>query len=73
MSWIFELVKHVEKLEKTRRLFYEMPYLREFDAEVVAVVDERIILDKTAFYSEGGGQMWGNHHHIFIMRLNFLA
>jgi alanyl-tRNA synthetase len=42
---------------KTRRLFYEDPYLREFDAVVVEVVDGRLVLDQTAFYAEGGGQI----------------
>jgi len=52
-----EVAHSVEKMEKTRRLFYEEPYLREFDAEVVAVVNGRIVLNKTAFYAEGGGQI----------------
>ena len=31
-------------------------YLREFDATVTKVSDDYVILDKTAFYPEGGGQ-----------------
>jgi alanyl-tRNA synthetase len=52
-----EVAHSVEQMEKTRRLFYEEPYLREFDAEVVAIINGRIVLDKTAFYAEGGGQI----------------
>jgi alanyl-tRNA synthetase len=52
-----KLAHRVEKMKKTRRLFYEDPYLREFDAVVVEVVDGRLVLDQTAFYAEGGGQI----------------
>jgi len=52
-----ELAHRVDKIEKTRRLFYEDPYLREFDANVVEVIDGAVILDRTAFYAEGGGQI----------------
>ncbi len=53
-----DLAKKVEGLEKTRRLFYEDPYLREFDARVVDVIDGRYVaLDQTAFYAESGGQI----------------
>lgn len=44
----------------TRRLFFEDAYLVEFDAEVVARLthDGRpaVVLDRTAFYAESGGQ-----------------
>jgi Ser-tRNA(Ala) deacylase AlaX len=40
----------------TKKLFYENPYEKEFDAEVVEVKDNGIILDQTYFYPEGGGQ-----------------
>jgi len=49
--------KRVEGLPKTRRLFYENPYMREFQAKVIAVLNgEYLVLDQTAFYPEGGGQ-----------------
>ena len=40
----------------TDKLYYEDGYLRETEATVIAVTDEGIILDRTVFYPEGGGQ-----------------
>ena len=40
----------------TERLFEQDSYLRETDAEVVAVGDDGIVLDQTVFYARGGGQ-----------------
>lgn len=54
-----------EKLEKeeskidlpeTRRLFYERPFERKFQARVLGLVDGAVVLDQTLFYPEGGGQ-----------------
>jgi alanyl-tRNA synthetase len=46
----------------TRRLFWEDPYLLEFDARVVARRAHggrpAVVLDRTAFYAESGGQPW---------------
>jgi Ser-tRNA(Ala) deacylase AlaX len=39
----------------TKRLFWEDMYLREFDATVVSVDGNRVVLDRTAFYPRGGG------------------
>ncbi|MEM3017577.1 MAG: alanine--tRNA ligase [Candidatus Bathyarchaeia archaeon] len=42
----------------TKRLYYDDPNLKEFKAEVLGVIDGRyLILDKTCFYSGGGGQL----------------
>ena len=45
---------------KTERLYYNDPYLLEFDATIVEMkpVGDRlgIVLDKTAFYPTSGGQ-----------------
>ncbi|WP_297435668.1 alanine--tRNA ligase [Thermococcus sp.] len=49
----FELVKG---LPNTRTLYYEDPFMKEFNAEVLKVIDDWVILDRTAFYPEGGGQ-----------------
>lgn len=40
----------------TEMLWYLDCYLREWDAKVVEVVGDEIILDRTAFYPESGGQ-----------------
>jgi alanyl-tRNA synthetase len=46
----------VEGHEKTKTLFYEGA--EEFDAKVLAVKGKYVILDSTAFYPEGGGQIF---------------
>lgn len=43
-------------LPETRRSYYERPTDMEFEATVVDVLDEYVILDHTLFYPEGGGQ-----------------
>jgi alanyl-tRNA synthetase len=46
----------------TQRLYYEDPYLLEFEAEVVVRTERdghpAVVLDRTAFYPESGGQPW---------------
>lgn len=39
----------------TRRLFWEDMYARDFDARVVSVESDRVVLDQTAFNPRGGG------------------
>ncbi|KPV61861.1 MAG: Alanine--tRNA ligase [Candidatus Bathyarchaeota archaeon BA1] len=47
----------VSDLAETRMLYYENPYLTEFEARVLRVLDDQfVVLEKTAFYPEGGGQ-----------------
>ena len=67
-----EVVRAVSGLPETRRLFHEDPYLRRFQARLLAVVNGRfVVLDATAFYPKGGGQdydtgvlrgPWGEAH-----------
>jgi alanyl-tRNA synthetase len=38
------------------KLYYRDPYLREFDATIIGITGDRIVLDRTAFYPGGGGQ-----------------
>ncbi len=47
----------VSNLPETRMLYYEDAYLREFEARVLRVFDKKyVVLERTAFYPEGGGQ-----------------
>jgi alanyl-tRNA synthetase len=43
-------------LPPTKLLYYQDQYLREFSARVLRVIDNYVVLDRTAFYPEGGGQ-----------------
>jgi len=40
----------------TERLYWDTPYETSFTAEVIAVTPEGVILDKTLFYPQSGGQ-----------------
>ncbi|MEM1606675.1 MAG: alanine--tRNA ligase [Candidatus Bathyarchaeia archaeon] len=44
-------------LPETKPLYYEDPYMREFTAKVLRVSGKCVVLDRTAFYPEGGGQL----------------
>ncbi|MCW3991844.1 MAG: alanine--tRNA ligase-related protein [Candidatus Bathyarchaeota archaeon] len=60
--------KDVSGLQETNLLYYEDPYLRDFEAEVLkaAVFEEisYIVLDRTSFFPEGGGQLGDSGHLI---------
>jgi alanyl-tRNA synthetase len=47
----------VSDLPNTDQLYYKDHYTKEFDAQVIWKNGSEIILDKTAFYPEGGGQI----------------
>lgn len=42
--------------KKTELLYLDNAYLKEFQATVIEVIDDDVVLDKTAFYPRGGGQ-----------------
>ena len=49
--------KATEQLPATVQLYYADTYMREFDAKVIKVINGMyVVLDKTCFYPEGGGQ-----------------
>ncbi len=41
---------------ETKKLYLDEPYLKEFQASVISAMNNEIVLDRTAFYPEGGGQ-----------------
>jgi len=49
-------------MPETKRLYYDDAYLTEFDADVVEAREHEgrpaVVLDRTAFYPESGGQPW---------------
>lgn len=50
-------IRGLEGLPSTQLLYYEDESIREFNAKVLKVVDNKhVILDQTAFYPRGGGQ-----------------
>ncbi len=44
------------ELPPTKKLYYEYPEQMEFEAKVIDVIENNVILDRTLFYPEGGGQ-----------------
>jgi Ser-tRNA(Ala) deacylase AlaX len=41
----------------TEKLFWEDPYQKEFDAKVLKISGNGVVLDRTCFYPMGGGQV----------------
>lgn len=62
-----QVIPGIENLPDTEKSYYYQPEELEFQAKVVAVIDGNIILDRTRFYPEGGGQP---HDHGIITRGN---
>ncbi|UCG45652.1 MAG: alanine--tRNA ligase, partial [Candidatus Bathyarchaeota archaeon] len=52
-----EVDAEVSGLPKTEMLYYTDAYLTEFETQVLRVIPEkRVVLERTTFYPEGGGQ-----------------
>jgi Ser-tRNA(Ala) deacylase AlaX len=41
----------------TETLFWKDPYMKEFEAKVVSVNGKEVVLDRTCFFPQGGGQV----------------
>ncbi len=53
-----KLIEHIKDLQATKKLYYEKPYDKKFKAKVIKnILNKYIILDRTLFYPEGGGQL----------------
>ncbi|MEM3896792.1 MAG: alanine--tRNA ligase, partial [Archaeoglobaceae archaeon] len=51
-----EIIKLQKSYPKTEKLYYENPKLFEFSAKVLGFENGYVILDRSAFYPESGGQ-----------------
>ena len=40
----------------TKKIYWDKPYEKEFDAQVIAINGNKVVLDQTCFFVEGGGQ-----------------
>jgi alanyl-tRNA synthetase len=61
-----KLKAEVAELPSTMALFYEDQYMKEFEANVLKVINkEFVVLDKTCFFPEGGGQPADSGHFTF--------
>ncbi|HJK84196.1 MAG TPA: alanine--tRNA ligase, partial [Methanocorpusculum sp.] len=56
VSPLSKYADRIAGLPATRKSYYERPTDMEFEATVVDVFDDYVILDHTLFYPEGGGQ-----------------
>jgi len=54
--FVQSLKERTKSIPQTLKLYYDKPTTAEFDATVLDAFDDFVVLDKTLFYPEGGGQ-----------------
>lgn len=60
------LVTEVSGLPETEPLYYSDQYMKEFKAKVLKIIgSDYVVLDKTCFYPEGGGQPADSGYFMF--------
>lgn len=62
-----DVTEWASKFSPTEPLFHIDQYIREFKAKVLGVYGNYVILDKSAFYPEGGGQL-GDKGHLYTSK-----
>jgi len=54
--FVEEMKEKTKTIPATKKLYYEEPSAVEFEATVLDVIDDSVVLDRTLFFPEGGGQ-----------------
>ncbi|ARM76483.1 alanine--tRNA ligase [Acidianus manzaensis] len=52
-----DIAEFAKKFSSTEKLYYKDQYQRDFTAKILGIYKNYLILDKTVFYPEGGGQL----------------
>ncbi|MEM3271424.1 MAG: alanine--tRNA ligase-related protein, partial [Metallosphaera sp.] len=52
-----EVVNQVKDLEPTEKVYYQDQYARKFEGKVIKSIGKYLVLNRTVFYPEGGGQL----------------